>query len=89
MTRGTHERCRYCGRTLDAGDAAHRRHWPFCCRRCRLAELGHWFEERYVISRRAEAVADDAGPSSGAPGGASTGEASGPSAAEGTGDNNA
>ena len=25
-----------------------------------MAELGHWFEERYVISRRTDQVADDA-----------------------------
>jgi len=60
MTPGTDQRCRYCGRTLDAEAPAHRRHWPFCCERCRMAELGHWFEQRYVISRRADQVADDA-----------------------------
>jgi endogenous inhibitor of DNA gyrase (YacG/DUF329 family) len=61
MTRGRNERCRYCRRTLDPDDPQHRRHWPFCCERCRMAELGHWFEERYVVSRRADLVADDAG----------------------------
>ncbi len=52
--------CRYCGRPLDPADDEHLRHWPFCCRRCRLAELGHWFGEAYVISRPADQVADDA-----------------------------
>ncbi|MFO8012650.1 MAG: DNA gyrase inhibitor YacG [Phycisphaerae bacterium] len=60
MTRGRNERCRYCGRALAPDAPAHRRHWPFCCERCRMAELGHWFEERYVVSRRADQVADDA-----------------------------
>ena len=84
MTRSRNERCRYCNRTLDPDDAQHRRHWPFCCERCRMAELGHWFEERYVISRRADQVADDAarGPGPAARGGGSNA----PSAGGGNGD---
>lgn len=85
------ERCRYCGRGLDPADPAHRRHWPFCCRRCRLAELGHWLQERYVISRRVEEVADEASAAPGTadgPAGASTGKAPGGSPAEGPGHNN-
>lgn len=74
------QRCRYCGRVLDTDAPGHRRHWPFCCQRCRLAELGQWLQERYVISRRAEDVADDARAARDAPGGAggaSNGEANG------------
>ncbi len=93
MTRSTDERCRYCRRTLDPDDAQHRRHWPFCCDRCRMAELGHWFEERYVISRRADQVADDAArrPGSaapcGGPGDTSPPGGNGDAPADGTNDN--
>ena len=55
------ERCRYCDRPLDPADSQHRRHWPFCCERCRMAELGRWFDGRYVVSRPTDEVADDAG----------------------------
>jgi len=55
------QRCRYCDRLLDPTDPQHRRHWPFCCERCRMAELGRWFDERYVVSRPMDQVADDAG----------------------------
>jgi len=83
MGRGVEERCRYCGRALEAHLPEHRRNWPFCCRRCRLAELGRWFDERYVISRRTDDVADDAGPEPRPPGGDG-----GASPAEGIADNN-
>jgi endogenous inhibitor of DNA gyrase (YacG/DUF329 family) len=55
------ERCRYCRRPLAADDPQHRRFWPFCSDRCKMAELGLWFTDRYVISRRTDEVADDAG----------------------------
>ena len=61
------ERCRYCSRPLDRREAAHRRFGPFCSERCRLAELGQWFGERYVISREVEQVADDAATTAKAP----------------------
>jgi endogenous inhibitor of DNA gyrase (YacG/DUF329 family) len=54
------EQCRYCKRRLDRADAEHARYWPFCCERCKMAELGHWFEGRYVIGRPVDEVADDA-----------------------------
>jgi len=54
------ERCRYCDRLLDANDPEHKRHWPFCCERCKMAELGAWFDDRYVVSRSLDEVADDA-----------------------------
>lgn len=56
------EPCRYCGRPLDRTDPVHVEHWPFCCARCKTAELGAWFGERYVISRPIDQVADDAAP---------------------------
>lgn len=54
------ERCRYCDRRLDLADAEHKRFWPFCSERCKLAELGMWFTDRYAISRPVDDVADDA-----------------------------
>jgi len=57
----TPEPCRYCGHRLRAADPEHRRWWPFCCERCKMAELGLWFQDRYVVSRPLDQVADDAG----------------------------
>jgi endogenous inhibitor of DNA gyrase (YacG/DUF329 family) len=60
------QRCRYCRRRLRPADAEHKRFWPFCSERCKMAELGLWFEDRYRISRPLGEVTDDAarpGPS--------------------------
>jgi endogenous inhibitor of DNA gyrase (YacG/DUF329 family) len=54
------EACRYCGRPLRAADPEARRFWPFCSDRCKMAELGMWFEDRYVVSRAIDEVSDDA-----------------------------
>jgi endogenous inhibitor of DNA gyrase (YacG/DUF329 family) len=56
------EKCRYCGRALDPARPDHARYWPFCSDRCQMADLGHWFEGRYVISRPLDQAADDAAP---------------------------
>jgi hypothetical protein len=59
-----------------------------------MAELGHWFEERYVISRRPDQVADDAarGPAPEANGGgprsASADESGSSAPVDETNDNN-
>jgi len=55
------ERCRYCGRRLRPADPEHKRFWPFCSERCKMAELGLWFEDRYGLSRPIGQVAADAG----------------------------
>jgi len=26
-------------------------HYPFCCERCKLIDLGRWFGQDYIISR--------------------------------------
>jgi endogenous inhibitor of DNA gyrase (YacG/DUF329 family) len=57
---GAAGKCRYCGARLRATDAEHKRFWPFCSDRCKMAELGLWFEGRYVLSRPVNEVADDA-----------------------------
>lgn len=41
------ERCRTCGRPIEAGGALN----PFCSRRCRDVDLNHWFSGSYSISR--------------------------------------
>lgn len=61
VKRGGRQACRYCGRDLLASDPQHKRFWPFCSERCKMAELGMWFEDRYVISRPLDEVTDDAG----------------------------
>jgi endogenous inhibitor of DNA gyrase (YacG/DUF329 family) len=61
VKKGNAETCRYCGHRLVADDPQHKRFWPFCSERCKMAELGLWFEGRYVISREQDEVADDAG----------------------------
>jgi endogenous inhibitor of DNA gyrase (YacG/DUF329 family) len=65
------ERCRYCKRPIQRTDAQHARYWPFCSERCKMAELGHWFEGRYRIGRPVDQVADDAALKAPAPPGQS------------------
>ena len=59
------EACRYCGRPLRAADPEARRFWPFCSDRCKMAELGMWFEDRYVVSRAIDEGAAAEGSASG------------------------
>jgi len=56
------ERCRYCSRRLRPADPQHKRFWPFCSERCKMAELGLWFADRYRIGRPLDEVSDDAAP---------------------------
>ena len=39
--------CRTCGRTT----SSEIEHFPFCSEKCRMADLGKWFNEEYRISR--------------------------------------
>lgn len=57
---GRAEKCRYCGRRLDPAGPEQRRLWPFCSERCKMAELGLWFQGRYRMGRPLGEVADDA-----------------------------
>lgn len=45
MTTG--RRCPACGRPVPAREQTPA--WPFCCDRCRLADLGRWLGEDYRI----------------------------------------
>ena len=42
--------CRTCGKPVDRGAST----FPFCSERCRLADLGKWFNEGYRMSRPVE-----------------------------------
>ena len=39
--------CRFCGRKVCLDEV--KRFYPFCCDRCRLADLGNWAEGRYRL----------------------------------------
>jgi endogenous inhibitor of DNA gyrase (YacG/DUF329 family) len=41
------KRCRVCGEKLPEGAPD----FPFCSKRCRMADLGKWFSGEYRISR--------------------------------------
>ena len=52
--RSKHKACPNCG------DAAVESYAPFCSRRCAEVDLGHWFNENYIIAgRAAEDLGDD------------------------------
>jgi tRNA threonylcarbamoyladenosine biosynthesis protein TsaE len=42
--------CRTCGRPMHAGV----RSFPFCGNKCRMADLGNWFDGKYSVSREIE-----------------------------------
>jgi endogenous inhibitor of DNA gyrase (YacG/DUF329 family) len=43
--------CPTCGRSFRAESPEERRRLPFCSPRCKLIDLGKWFNEEYRISR--------------------------------------
>ena len=46
----SHRPCPTCSKLVPE----HGRHFPFCCSRCRMADLGSWFSGSYVVSREIE-----------------------------------
>ena len=52
--------CRICGNGFDYGSIAEHEWYPFCSRRCRLIDLGKWFEEDYKFSQKIDEP-DDSG----------------------------
>ena len=34
-------------------------HFPFCSERCKMVDLGRWFDHRYTISRELNPIDDD------------------------------
>ena len=44
--------CRKCGEPIVVDDAVPLpKEFPFCSERCRLVDLGKWFDEDYKVSR--------------------------------------
>lgn len=43
------QRCRICGREFEYRSIAAHRFYPFCSERCRLLDLGAWFQEKYRL----------------------------------------
>jgi endogenous inhibitor of DNA gyrase (YacG/DUF329 family) len=56
------EECRYCHRRIDVKDPVHAKYFPFCSDRCKMAELGLWFQDKYVLSRDIDEGTDEAAP---------------------------
>ena len=61
VTSNKPESCRYCGRSISTVNPIHQKWWPFCSERCKMADLGLWFSDRYVVSRPTDEAIDDAG----------------------------
>jgi uncharacterized protein len=56
-------KCPTCRRPVDwTPDSPYR---PFCSERCRLIDLGAWFDEKHRIPDESPAAADDSIPDSG------------------------
>ncbi len=49
--------CPHCGKPVEW--TVQSRWRPFCCERCRLIDLGEWFDEGHRISDPADAPDDD------------------------------
>ena len=41
--------CPTCKKRFSYESIETRPHFPFCCKRCKLIDLGHWFDGDYVI----------------------------------------
>jgi hypothetical protein len=52
--------CPTCGKSVPW--TAEQRHRPFCSDRCRLIDLGEWFEERHRIAGEERPGEDDSEP---------------------------
>ncbi len=50
--RPSQEQCRSCGKPVDSSDPS----YPFCSDRCRLVDLGAWFNESYRVARPIDEV---------------------------------
>ncbi len=55
------EKCRSCGRELPGKAKASCRWYPFCCERCKLVDLGQWFDEKYGLTETEEPLGAEEG----------------------------
>lgn len=46
--------CRICHKRFKYSSIEEHNWFPFCSRRCRLVDLGKWFEEEYRFCRRTD-----------------------------------
>lgn len=56
-----HEKCRSCGQKLPAKTKEGNPWYPFCSRRCRLVDLGQWFDQKYRLAETEEPIRDQEG----------------------------
>lgn len=55
-------RCPHCRREIEAPGLEAVSYAPFCSKRCKMADLYNWLDERYTVSRPVdEADIDEAG----------------------------
>jgi len=48
--------CPVCGKKVNFKKAEYR---PFCCEKCQLIDLGHWFSESYSIASNSPLSEED------------------------------
>lgn len=54
--------CPRCGKTTEAEESRPLAvHFPFCSERCRLIDLGKWFDEEYRVEGKAADPSGDPG----------------------------
>lgn len=53
----TEPRCKTCGKPIDR--RPENPYDPFCSRRCRLLDLGRWFDESYRVPGQPAELPDD------------------------------
>ena len=54
--------CRHCGKRLEYRVTADLPFFPFCSERCKLLDLGQWFDEEHRISTELPRDPPDAPP---------------------------
>lgn len=43
-------KCRICGKKFEYTSLGEDKRYPFCSERCRMVDLGQWFNEEYRVS---------------------------------------
>ena len=56
--RRLHVRCPSCGKTVVRSRQTEAPFFPFCSERCKLVDLGKWFDEEHRISETSEPDSD-------------------------------